>query len=126
MALIVGSSPVLMVKDVLAAARYYGECAGFGRQMFFGEPVGFCICERDGFRLMLAQVDAGKEVTPFWMLKEKTCGAYFWVEDADGLYAELKGKGARMDYGPCTQPYGVREFGIQDLDGNDVSFGQAL
>jgi hypothetical protein len=31
-----------------------------------------------------------------------------------------------MDYGPCTQPYGVREFGIQDLDEHDVSFGQLV
>ena len=48
------------------------------------------------------------------------------MDDADGLYAEMKSAGATMDYGPCTQPYGVREFGIQDLDGHDISFGQVL
>jgi uncharacterized glyoxalase superfamily protein PhnB len=52
--------------------------------------------------------------------------AYFWVEGADELYAEMKAKGAKMDYGPCTQPYGVREFGIQDLDGHDIGFGQVM
>jgi hypothetical protein len=31
-----------------------------------------------------------------------------------------------MGYGPCTQPYGVRKFGIQDLDGHNIAFGQLL
>ncbi len=75
---------------------------------------------------MLAQVDDPKQIVPYWKIREKTCNAYFWVEDADGLYEEMKSKGARMDYGPYTQPYGVREFGIQDLDGHDISFGQVL
>ena len=32
--------------------------------------------------------------------------------------------GATIDYGPCDQPYGRREFGIQDVDGYDIGFGQ--
>lgn len=75
---------------------------------------------------MLAQVDADVPVTPHWQLRENTASAYFWIDDADALYAQLKAFGAKMDYGPCDQPYGVREFGIQDLDGHDISFGQVL
>jgi uncharacterized glyoxalase superfamily protein PhnB len=75
---------------------------------------------------MLAQVDDPTQITPYWKIREKMCNAYFWVDDADALYEEMKAKGARMDYGPCTQAYGVREFGIQDLDGHDISFGQML
>jgi uncharacterized glyoxalase superfamily protein PhnB len=124
---ITASSPVLLVSNVVAAAKYYGESLGFeGQQFYGGEPPVFCICSRDGFYLMLAQVDDPSQIVPFWKIREKTCNAYFWVDDADALYEEMKSRGAKMDYGPCTQPYGVREFGIQDLDGHDISFGQIL
>lgn len=120
------SAPVLLVRDVVAAANYYRDAAGFSYDGFYGEPPSFCICQRDGMCLMLAQVDDAGQLKPFWKIRDKTCNAYFWVDDADALYAEMKAAGARMDYGPCTQPYGVREFGIQDLDQYDISFGQVL
>lgn len=41
----------------------------------------------------------------------------FGADDPDARDEEKKPKGAKMDYGPCSQPYDVREFGIQDLDG---------
>jgi hypothetical protein len=123
---VTASAPVLLVSDVVASANYFRDCAGFQYDQFFGEPPSFCICRRDGHYLMLGQVDDPQKIVPFWKIREKMCGAYFWVDDADGLHAEMKASGAKMDYGPCTQPYGVREFGIQDLDGNDISFGQVL
>jgi len=42
------------------------------------------------------------------------------------LYAEFVRSGAKIDYGPCDQPYGCREFGTQDLDGHDIGFGQVM
>ncbi len=50
------------------------------------------------------------------------------IYDRDGnpLHAELLNAGAKIDYGPCDQPYGCREFGIQDLDNHDIAFGQDL
>lgn len=41
-------------------------------------------------------------------------------------YAELKGRGARIDYGMCIQPYGCKEFAIRDLEGHSIGFGQVL
>ena len=120
------SAPVLLVKDVVASANYFRDSIGFHYDEFYGEPPCFCICDRDGLRLMLAQVVDPSQIKPFWHIRENTWNAYFWVDAADALYAEMKAKGAKMDYGPCTQPYGVREFGIQDLDGHDIGFGQIL
>jgi len=51
---------------------------------------------------------------------------YFWVDDVDALFAELKGRGAKIDYGLGNKPYGIREFGVQDLDGHDIGFGQPI
>jgi uncharacterized glyoxalase superfamily protein PhnB len=52
--------------------------------------------------------------------------AYFWVDDVDALYQEFVAAGAKIDYGLGNKPYGIREFGIQDLDGHDIGFGQPI
>lgn len=120
------SAPILLVRDVVASANYFRDSVGFAHDGFYGDPPSFCICRRDGMYLMLAQVADASKIVPFWHVRDCTCNAYFWTDDADALYEQMKSAGARMDYGPCTQPYGVREFGIQDLDGHDIGFGQVL
>jgi uncharacterized glyoxalase superfamily protein PhnB len=51
---------------------------------------------------------------------------YFWVDDFEELYREFQGRGAKIDYELCDQPYGCREFGTQDIDGHDIGFGQVV
>jgi len=118
------SAAVLLVKDVVAAADHYRDKLGFAYDGFHGEPPSFCILRRDGYYLMLKQADDPKHVIPHWTMSEKLWNVYFWVNDADQLCRELRERGATIDYGPCDQPYGCREFGIQDLDGYDIGFGQ--
>lgn len=114
---------VLLVKNAALAVEHYRDKLGFQCVDLFGDPPEFAILQRDDCFLMLAQVAAGKSIIPNWELREKTCSVYFWVRDADALCEELKNRGAHIDYGPCTQPYGCREFGVQDLDGHDIAFG---
>jgi hypothetical protein len=42
------SAPVLLVKDVVAAANHYRDALGFRYPRFYGEPPGFVILNRDG------------------------------------------------------------------------------
>jgi uncharacterized glyoxalase superfamily protein PhnB len=49
--------------------------------------------------------------------------AYFWVSDADALFAEFKGKGAEVVCVPEDQPYEMRDFTVRDLDGHLLAFG---
>ena len=58
--------------------------------------------------------------------KEKEWNIYFWVDDAEAFFQELKDRGAIIDYDLCIQGYGVKEFGVQDLDGYDIAFGEVL
>lgn len=121
---LIGSAPILLVKDVVASANYYRDKLGFSYQRFWGEPPSFCILNRDGLALMLKQVDDEKYIVPHYEAAAGIWNVYFWVDDADGLFDELKNRGAIIDYELCDQPYGCREFGIQDLDGYDIAFGQ--
>ncbi len=117
------SSPILLVRDVVASANHYRDAMGFDYERFYGEPPSFVILHRDGMYLMLKQAEDPKHIIPHWTVSDKLWNAYFWASDADALHSEFAERGATIDYGPCDQPYGCREFGIQDLDGYDIGFG---
>ena len=123
---LIGSAPILLVRDVVASANYYRDKVGFNYDRLWGEPPRFCILWRDNFHLMLSQTDDPKAIVPHYKVVENMWNVYFWVDDVQALFDELKGKGATIDYELCDQPYGCREFGIQDLDGYDIAFGQDL
>jgi hypothetical protein len=120
------SSAVLLVKDVVKAANHYRDAMGFAYERFWGEPPSFVILYRDGMYLMLKQVEDARHVVPHWTVSEQLWDAYFWVSGVDALHAEFVRRGAKIDYGPCDQPYGCREFGVQDLDGHDIGFGEVM
>jgi uncharacterized glyoxalase superfamily protein PhnB len=52
--------------------------------------------------------------------------AYIRVDDADAIYAEVRERGARIDWTIYNAPHGFREFGVQDPDGHDIAFGHPL
>lgn len=120
------SAPVLLVRDVVKAANYYRDAVGFSYERFWGDPPSFVILQRDGMFLMLNQAPKDHVVVPNWKVSENIWNVYFWVSNADALLAELKGRGALIDYDVHDKPYGIREFGIQDLDGYDIAFGQPI
>jgi catechol 2,3-dioxygenase-like lactoylglutathione lyase family enzyme len=123
---IIGSAPVLLVKDVQASADYYRDKLGFAEITLYGQPPNFCIARRDGITMMLAQVDEGATITPHWKVVKQMWNAYFWVDDAEAIYAEMIERGAVIDYKLHTKSYGVKEFGVRDLDDHDLAFGQVL
>ena len=123
MAKVTAVAPVLLVRDVVASAEYFRDCVGFEFELH-NEPADFAICWRDQARLMLAQCD--EPTPPHWKVVDKTWNVYFWEDNADEIYEELIAKGAKIDYSIHNKPYGVREFGIQDLDDHDIAFGQVL
>lgn len=75
---------------------------------------------------MLSQVDDPKFVVPHYKAVQNMWNVYFGVDDVEALYQEVKSQGATIDYELCDQPYGCREFGVQDLDGHAIAFGQAM
>lgn len=126
MAKITASAPVLLTKNITEAAAYYRDKLGFSDQQFYGTPTNFAIIRRDGFTIMLAQAGADATLIPNWQIVSQTWNVYFWVDDAEALYAEYQNSGAIIDYTLYTTPWGIREFGVQDLDNHDIAFGQIL
>ena len=123
---IIGSAPILLVADVVKSAEYYRDRLGFSYERFWGEPPCFCMPRRDGHIVMLSQVDDPKHIIPHYKVVPKMWNIYFWVDDVEAIFVEMKERGATIDYELCVQEYGVKEFGVQDLDGYDIAFGQDL
>ena len=122
---LIASAAVLLVKDVVAAANHYRDALGFDYKRFYGTPPSFVILARDGMHLMLKQITPDR-IVPHWTVSAGLWNVYFWVSDVEALHGEFVQRGAKIDYGLCDQPYGCREFGIQDLDGYDIGFGQVV
>ena len=118
--------PYFIVDDVIATAKYYRDRLGFDFDRFWGEPPCFCMPRRDGHMVMLSQVEDPKHIVPHHKVVDNMWNIYFWVDDVETIHAELKDRGATIDYDLCIQPHGCKEFGVQDLDGYDIAFGQDI
>ncbi len=61
---IIGSTPVLMVYDIVSTAHFYRDKLGFHFNRFWGEPPGFCILHRDEFSVMLNKISDEQHLAP--------------------------------------------------------------
>ena len=120
----INQAPILLASDLPASIDYWVEKVGFTVAGRYGEPVDFAILSRDDTHVMLSQAPADHKIVPHWRIKDKLWNAYFWIDDARALRDELKERGAIIDYDLSQKPYGILEFGIQDLDQHDIAFGQ--
>lgn len=121
-----GSAAILLVSDVDISADYYRSKLGFESVRLYGDPHDFCILGRDGYFLMISKATAEDSVTPNWKLKDKTSNVYFWVDDAEKLYNEFMEREVEIDYTLHVTHYNIKEFGVSDPDGYDISFGEIL
>lgn len=121
-------APCFTVDDVVATANYYRDKLGFSYERFWGEPPSFSIVQRDGVSIMLAQPAAKGVAHPnhATAVGADFCDAYVWIPDADALHAEFEAKGVKMVFGVCDQPYGCREFAVEDCNGYHLYFGQPI
>ena len=110
------SIAVFTVKDVLASATYYRDKLGFEIGFEWGQPP-YYVGLRSG-NVQLHLIAAGR--TP----RQPGHGAVsIFVDDVDGLHADLVKRGARVLKAPADYDYGLRDFDVADLDGNMLFFG---
>jgi Glyoxalase/Bleomycin resistance protein/Dioxygenase superfamily len=123
---ITSQAAVLLVSNVPASVAYWVEKVGFEATGTWGEPPEFAILRRDQARIMIGKAKADHVILPHWKARDGLWNAYFWIDDAKAMFAELSKRGAIIDYGPGLKDYGVLEFGIRDLDGQDIGFGEVV
>jgi uncharacterized glyoxalase superfamily protein PhnB len=116
--LLCGAATVFVVQDVLRSVEHYRDVLGFQTEFTYGQPTFYAGVERDGVVIHLQAAGETK--------RQPGHGAVnIFVTDVDTLYQELKSRGARTLNEPRDYPYGMRDFDVHDLDGNQLCFGTA-
>lgn len=99
--------PELPVADVVRAQQHYQDTLGFDIGWLYpGNEIGSVSRDK-------AVIFFRKRLPPFEP-------AVHWVfaEDIDASYQELQSSGANIVDPLETKPWGLRQFTVQDLDGN--------
>lgn len=103
--------PELPVADVERAQRHYRDILGF--------EIGWLYPDKE-----IGSVSRGpaaiffrKRVPPF-----EPAMQWIFAEDIDAAYQELKSAGANIVAPLETKPWGLRQFTVEDLDGNRFYF----
>ena len=110
-------TPSLHVTDVSASVAFYADVLGFHQTGEWTE---------DG-RLVWAEVtrEGPRGAARLWFFSRPIASRpgpalsgviYLFVGDVDAAAARI-GDAARVSWGPEDQPYGLREFAIEDPDG---------
>ena len=103
--------PELPVEDVERAQQYYRDVLGF--------EIGWIELGRD-----IGSVSRGNVVIFFRRTKPPFAPAVHWVfaEDVDASFRELKSSGANIVEPLEKKPWGLRQFTVDDPDGNRFYF----
>jgi uncharacterized glyoxalase superfamily protein PhnB len=111
-----GAATVFHVESVERALAFYVGTLGFTERFRFGDY--YAGVEYGEVQIHLSadntRVPAGK------------AQLYIFCDEVDGYFAEIMARGATADYEPKDWPYGMRDFGTVDPDGNLLAFGVAL
>jgi len=99
--------PELPVADVERAQQHYRDALGFEIGWLYpGKEIG--AVSRDHCAIFFRKRQPPFEPAVHWM----------YAEDIDASYQELKSLGANIVDPLQTKPWGLRQFTVQDLDGN--------
>jgi predicted enzyme related to lactoylglutathione lyase len=121
-------APYFIVDDVVSTANFYRDKMDFRYERFWGEPPCFCMVHRGGIIIMLSQLATAGAMRPNRVADPNgdAWDAYVWVEHADALYSEFQSKGIKIVRDICDQPYGCRDFDIEDCNGYRLCFGHEI
>lgn len=99
--------PELPVADVERAQEHYRDALGFEIGWLYpGKGIGSVT--RDHVAIFFRRREAPFEPAIHWV----------FAEDIDATYEELKSLGAHIVDPLETKPWGLRQFTVEDLDGN--------
>ncbi len=103
--------PELPVIDVERAQQHYRDALGFEIAWLYpGKEIG--AVTRGNVAIFFRKRSPPFEPAVHWV----------YVEDVDATYAELKSLGASIVEPLEKKPWGLRQFTVEDLDGNRFYF----
>jgi uncharacterized glyoxalase superfamily protein PhnB len=114
--MLAGAATVFVVSDIGKSIAHYRDALGFAVTFEYGNPIFYaCLC-RDKVALHLLAAQQTKRLPG-------NGGICVFVRDVDHVHADLVSRGANVVKAPQDYAYGMRDFDVVDLDGNQLTFG---
>ncbi len=118
-------SPLLAVRNIKETIEFYKNSLGFTVGMCFPDANNpeYADLSKDGMVLMFIPAEA------HGISREEKfgIGIYLYMQidgDIDKYCEELKKKGVRIAVDIKDEPFGVRDFTVEDVDGYKLTFNQ--
>lgn len=115
-------SCVFPTEDILSTVNYYEKVLGFWSVHFLDSVQPHIRLYRDAVEILLTVSQEGP-VKPNHELYGYGWDAFIHTDDVEGLYGELKERGAAIIAEPVQTGEGETEFVIEDCDGRWLAFG---
>jgi uncharacterized glyoxalase superfamily protein PhnB len=120
-------SPLLAVRNVMETIEFYKNILGFETGMIFPDESNpeYADLSKDGMVMMFIlakKMGVGSD-------EKLGVGVNLYMEidgDIDEYYAELKNKSVKIVYDIKDEPFGIRDFAIEDIDGYQLTFNRRL
>ena len=118
-------SPLLAVRNIKETIEFYKNCLGFELGMTFPDADNpeYADLSKDGMVLMFIaaeNIGIGSE-------EKLGVGVNLYMEidgDIDEYYNELKNRNVRIAVEIKDEPYGIRDFTVEDIDGYQLTFNR--
>ena len=109
---------MLKVADVGKALAHYKDVLGFEESFRVDKYAGVRL---GSVELHLAEHTESSDSE----IREPNGGStvYIFCDEVDEYHSEIRDRGALVMFAPKSWPYGMRDFRVQDIDGNHISFG---
>ncbi len=123
-ATIAGAEPQLLVTDIERSCEFYRDKLGFTLVFSYGEPPYYAQVARDAARLNLRSVDR-PVIEPAVRDREELLSVSMTVATADEiklLFLEFQSAGVAFRQKLKKQPWGAKNFIVEDPDGNLLLF----
>jgi catechol 2,3-dioxygenase-like lactoylglutathione lyase family enzyme len=117
-----GAAPVFTVTHCATSSVHYRDLLGFTITYDDGEYVTL---SRDDTKLHLCLASVLRIPAELRRLPGQG-GAYVFSDDVDALHEEFQARGVRIQRPPQTHDYGMRDFNVLDLEGNQLVFGMSV
>lgn len=107
------------MQNVVASRDYYRDTLGFGVTAEFGAPLTYVCLFRNDIRIHLQNADAFDR-------RAGQGSVTVFVTEVDSLHDGLAANGAHILKPPRSYSHGIRNFGVLDPDGNQLTFGMPV
>jgi catechol 2,3-dioxygenase-like lactoylglutathione lyase family enzyme len=112
-----GAATTFHVSNLDTSLLFYTSKLGFTERFRFGDYAGV---EYGDIQIHLS----GPGATNKRQIGQG--GIYIFCDTVDSYFSEVTSKGASVQYAPKDYEYGMRDFVIEDPDGNLIGIGQEI